>query len=534
MAEDFDDLAAVTFDRDDDSVVVIVGSGAGGGTLANELAQKGIDVVVLEAGPRFQDSDFENDEYAMHERLTWNDKRLCTGTSPIAENFAAAPTWVCKAVGGSTLHWTGTCVRFHDFEFSARTSYGGIAGANVADWPLGLAELAPYYDRAEDKMGVTGTGGIPFHPPGNNYKVMAVGARRIGYTQVDTNRMAINSLPRDGRNACDQIGFCMQGCRSGARWSTSNVEIPKAETTGRCEVRPQCMALRIEHDDRGRAAGVLYADASGARQMQKARAVCIAGNAIETPRLLLNSESSTFPDGLANGSGLVGKNYMRHVFAYAYAQFERPVNMHRGIQVGGAIRDERRNDPSRGFAGSFLVTTAAYGLPFYGAFLDTNMPIIVALNGLAAGGGFVIASLGDIRVMSDQARLIMAEINIGLPSIFGSYYLMSQVFLSRTVDIVLTGRDIPAEEAKRIGWAHEVVPPGEVMERAKALAAELVAKAPTPLRLTVTRFRTVAKREFAEVAESLTRYQMEAVATGEPARVMAGFFAERERRKAAG
>ena len=171
---------------------------------------------------------------------------------------------------------------------------------------------------------------------------------------------------------------------------------------------------------------------------------------------------------------------------------------------------------------------------FYGAFLDTNMPIIVALNGLAAGGGFVISSLGDIRVMSDQARLIMAEINIGLPSIFGSYYLMSQVFLSRTVDIVLTGRDIPAEEAKRIGWAHEVVPPGEVMERAQALAAELCEKAPTPLRLTVTRFRTVAKREFAEVAESLTRYQMEAVATGEPARVMAGFFAERERRKAAG
>ena len=370
MSQEFDDVAAVTFDRDDDSVVVIVGSGAGGGTLANELAQKGIDVVVLEAGPRFQATDFENNEYAMDDKLTWRDKRLCTGTSPIAENFAEAPTWVCKGVGGTTLHWTGTCVRFQDFEFNARTTYGDIAGASVANWPLGLADLAPYYDRAEDKLGVSGTNGIPFHPPGNNYRVMAAGARRIGYTQVDTNRMAINPRPRDGRNACDQIGFCMQGCRSGAKWSTFNTEIPKAEATGRCEIRPDCMALRIEHDARGRAAGVLYVEGSGARHLQKARAVCVAGNAIETPRLLLNSESSAYPQGLANGSGLVGRNYMRHVFAYAYAQFERPINMHRGIPVAGAIRDECRSDPSRGFAGAFLVTTAAYGLPFYGAFLD--------------------------------------------------------------------------------------------------------------------------------------------------------------------
>ena len=130
------------------------------------------------------------------------------------------------------------------------------------------------------------------------------------------------------------------------------------------------MALRIEHDAQGRAAGVLYVDVNGARHLQKARAVCVAGNAIETPRLLLNSESNAFPDGLANGSGAVGKNYMRHVFAYAYAQFERPINMHRGIPVAGAIRDECRDDPSRGFAGGFLVTLAAYGLPFYGAFLE--------------------------------------------------------------------------------------------------------------------------------------------------------------------
>ena len=102
-----DEVAAVTFAYDDDSVVVIVGSGAGGGTLANELSQKGIDVVVIEAGPRFSENDIENNEWAMYDKLTWADKRVTTGSSPIAKNFGEAPTWVCKGVGGSTLHWAG-------------------------------------------------------------------------------------------------------------------------------------------------------------------------------------------------------------------------------------------------------------------------------------------------------------------------------------------------------------------------------------------------------------------------------------------
>ena len=105
MSDRDHDIATVTFDHDDDSVVVIVGSGAGGGTLANELAQKGIDSVVLEAGPRFRDTDFVNDEWEMYERLAWKDKRHCTGSADVARNFSEAPTWVCKAVGGSTLHW---------------------------------------------------------------------------------------------------------------------------------------------------------------------------------------------------------------------------------------------------------------------------------------------------------------------------------------------------------------------------------------------------------------------------------------------
>ena len=162
MSDNFidDEVAAVTYDHDDDSVVVIVGSGAGGGTLANELCQKGIDVVVLEAGPRFKDTDFENDEWAMYERLSWTDKRAATGTSPVAQNFSDAPTWLCKGVGGSTLHWAAMCPRLQPHEFKTRSTYGAIEGANIADWPISFEDIEPYYVRAEDRMGVASTAGI--------------------------------------------------------------------------------------------------------------------------------------------------------------------------------------------------------------------------------------------------------------------------------------------------------------------------------------------------------------------------------------
>ncbi|MBM3517856.1 MAG: GMC family oxidoreductase [Alphaproteobacteria bacterium] len=365
-----DEVASVTFDHADSSVVVIVGSGAGGGTLANELAQKGVDVVVLEAGPRFKATDFANDEHAAYEMLAWRDKRLCTGSSPIAQHFATSPTLTCKGVGGTTLHWAAMTPRFQAHEFKTRSVYGTIPGANIMDWPLSLEELAPYYDRAEDRMGVSGRHGLPMAPEINNFKVLKAGARRIGYTGIDTNNLAINIQPRDGRNGCDQIGFCQQGCKSGAKWATFNVELPRAEATGHCEVRPNAMALRVEHDAEGRVSGVLYADRAGGRHVQKARAVCVAGNAIESPRLLLNSASAKFPDGLANSSGQVGKNYMRHMFGFVYAQFDRPVNMHRGLTVAGIVRDEARHDPKRGFVGGFYFLISSLGLPYFGAFLN--------------------------------------------------------------------------------------------------------------------------------------------------------------------
>ena len=361
---------AKTYDLNDDSVVVIIGSGAGGGTLGNELAQKGIDTVILEAGGRHEIDAFENDEWNMFSKISWLDPRSTSGNWRVAKDFAGLPAWIVKAVGGSTVHWAGASLRFQAHEFKVRSTYGEIAGANLLDWPIGLDDLAPYYAKAEDKMGVTRTNGIEGLPGNNNYKVMKAGADRLGYKQCHTGRMAINSAPRDDRGPCQQIGFCFQGCKSGAKWSTLYTEIPKGEETGKLEVRPNSQVLKIEHNAEGKVTGVLYADAEGNQHLQRARVVAVAGNSIESPRLLLNSASAMFPDGLANSSGQVGRNYMRHMTGSVYGIFDKPVNMYRGTTMAGIISDEARNDPSRGFVGGYEMETLSLGLPFMAAFLN--------------------------------------------------------------------------------------------------------------------------------------------------------------------
>ncbi len=152
--------------------------------------------------------------------------------------------------------------------------------------------MAPYYDKAEKKLNVTRTNGNAGLPGSNNYKVFEAGAKALGYKDVHTGRMAINSAETKDRMACQQTGFCFQGCKWGAKWSSAYTDIPAGEATGNLEVREKAHVLRIEHDKTGKVTGVVYMDANGKEQMQKARVVCVAGNSIESPRLLLNSASS--------------------------------------------------------------------------------------------------------------------------------------------------------------------------------------------------------------------------------------------------
>ena len=359
-----------TFDLNDDSVVVVIGSGAGGGTLGTDLALKGVKTVILEAGGRHEIEDFINDEWASFGQLAWLDPRTTSGSWRVSRDFATLPAWIVKAVGGSTVHWAGASLRFQEHEFKVKTVYGDIPDTSIMDWPISLSDLESYYDKAEDRMGVTRTHGIEGLPGNNNYKILEKGAKALGYKDVHTGRMAINSAPRGGRGACQQIGFCFQGCKSGAKWSTLYSEIPRGEDTGNLEVRPHSHVLTIEHDDSGKVTGVVYADKDGNQQRQKARVVCVAGNSFESPRILLNSASAQFPDGLANSSGQVGRNYMRHMTGSVYAVFDQPVRMWRGTTMAGIVTDESRNDPSRGFVGGYEMETLSIGVPFMAAFLN--------------------------------------------------------------------------------------------------------------------------------------------------------------------
>ncbi len=364
------DLNKKHFSLNDSNVVVVIGSGAGGGTLANELAQKGIDVVVLEAGAMHTQADYVTDEWGSFQLLSWLDKRTTSGTWRIAKDFPNLPAWICKTVGGTSTHWAGASLRIQPHEFKTRTVYGDIKGATLLDWPLTRKELDPYYDRAEKKLGVTRTNGLPGLPGNNNFRVMSAGAMKVGYKQCNTGHMAINSVVRDDRSHCFQRGFCFQGCRTGAKWSTLYTELPRGQATGHLELRPQAHVVRIEHDARGKATGVLYYDAQGKLQRQKARVVAVAGNTIETPRLLLNSHSGKFANGLANSSDQVGRNYMRHTTGSVYATFDHKVDMYKGTTMAGIIEDEARNDPARGFVGGYHMETISLGLPFYAAFLN--------------------------------------------------------------------------------------------------------------------------------------------------------------------
>ncbi|SIS85181.1 Choline dehydrogenase [Roseivivax lentus] len=358
------------FDKNDDSVVVIIGTGAGGGVLANELAKKGVSVVALEAGGRYLPEDYVNDEWDSFGQLAWLDPRTTSGDWRVAKDFSGLPAWIVKAVGGTTTHWAGASLRFQEHEWKALTSYGEVEGASLLDWPIDAAEMAPWYDLAEKKLGVTRTNGIPGLPGNNNYKVFEAGAKKLGYEKVHTGNMAINSEERDGRMACQQTGFCFQGCKWGAKWSSAYTDIPAGEATGNLEVRERSHVARILHNEAGKVTGVEYFDADGNLQMQKARIVAVAGNSFESPRMLLNSASSMFPDGLANSSGQVGRNYMRHMTGSVYATFEQPVRMWRGTTMAGIIQDEARHDPSRGFVGGYELETLALGLPFMAAFLN--------------------------------------------------------------------------------------------------------------------------------------------------------------------
>jgi choline dehydrogenase-like flavoprotein len=340
-------------------------------------------VVLFEAGKRQSLASFSQNPGVAFGQLTWLEPRSQSGTWDPVKSSPTLPAWHGRTLGGTTVHWTAATPRLQSYEIRARTTYGDIPGASLADWPIEYDELKRWYDVAEKRLGVTRRNGNPGLPASNNFKVMYAGARRLGYKRVHTNYLAINSRARDGRGFCTQQGFCVQGCKVGAKWSTLYTEIPRAEATGKLDLRTECFVTRIEHDAAGRASGVLYRDGQGREQRQRARFICVAGNAIETARLLLLSESARFPTGLANGSDQVGRNYCHHLTGFVWGVFDQPVRAWRGAVLAGVVEDENVYNPRRGFVGGYHLELCALDLP--------TLPLV----GLQYGWGRDFASVID-------------------------------------------------------------------------------------------------------------------------------------------
>ena len=335
---------------------VIVGSGAAGGILAKELSTSGFRVVVLEQGPYLTPADFSHDEIKVFaENLLTNHPELQPNTfrkTPEEKAKKQRALVYGRLVGGTSVHFTANFWRFHEIDFIERSKVGSIPGANFSDWPITYADLEPYYTKVEWEVGVSGLAGAsPFDPPRSKpypmppLPVKSSGvlleraARKLGWHPFPAP-MAILSQPRPGRSACVNCGFCLGfGCEVGAKSSSLAAMIPLAERSGHCEIRPNSYVHRIEVDANGRATGAVYFDDKRNVHLQKAKAVIVSANGAETPRLLLLSASKQFPDGLANSSGMVGKNLMLNSGAMSFGVFEEPLNDYKGFAVSRILHD---------------------------------------------------------------------------------------------------------------------------------------------------------------------------------------------------
>ncbi len=376
----------VQYRTDEEVDFAIVGSGAAGGVMAKELATQGFSVVVFEQGPYLRPHQFRHDEidaffiggllgssadHPQSFRRTENDDAAPSGLFP----------WLlyAKAVGGSSLHFAANYWRLRPTDFNERSVLGSIAGTTFSDWPIDYDELEPYYTKVDWEVGVSGepVDGDPFRsrpypvpamPIKSSGVLMKRAAEALGWS---TSRapLAILSEPHNGRTNCIHCGFCWgHACEVGAKSSSLASVIPVAEQTGRCEIRDRSVVTRLETNEAGRVTRVVYLDPEGQEQGQRAKAVVLCANGAETPRLLLSSESSGFPDGLANSSGYVGKNLMYNYNPQAWGSFDEPLNEYKSVVATQVVMEFYDSDPKRGFyGGGGIDARSSFGPVFWSA-----------------------------------------------------------------------------------------------------------------------------------------------------------------------
>jgi choline dehydrogenase-like flavoprotein len=320
---------------------IIIGSGASGGMAAKELTEKGFRVLVLEAGPPVDPAkDFTNHPFPFEDMYRgfgppgWKDQKQWMQdtagyfsrkfyindsehpyTTPPEKPFM----WVrARIVGGKTLHWGRLSWRFSDLDFKAAT-HDGFGD----DWPVSYQEMAPYYDRAEDFIGVSGNrDNLSYLPDGKflppmkmtcGEQMLARGARKAGRVPI-VSRVAMLTRAHRGRPACHYCGHCGEGCDVGAMFNSVSSTLPIARATGRMTLRPNSVVRHIIIDtNTGKAKGVAFVDRLTFEEHEVfGKIVIVAASTLESTRILLNSKSRQHPKGLGNSSGTLGHYLIDH------------------------------------------------------------------------------------------------------------------------------------------------------------------------------------------------------------------------------
>lgn len=349
------------------SEAVVIGSGAAGSVAAWELARRGWDVTVLERGRNLRPglgevasgelgTHYGSDEIKGQRQFGFPDPLLEPYTTRtqaeagqgIARSAVGALGQLGAAVGGTTLHYNAKTPRFWKQDFTMASDLGPVDGAQVADWPIGYDDLAPYYDIVERKVGIQGDRSampertleqsprrhdfvMPPNPTGHAASLLAEGAAAMGYDAYPYPA-AVNSEPYAGRPACTSCGMCSGfGCSINARGDALVSWLNPALRTGRVRVVPRAYVHKVETNRRGdRATAVHYRRPDGSSHRLAARTVVLAGSPINTARLLLLSRSNAHPDGLGNRSDQVGRNMMFHNFTLAAALYDEDIKPLRG------------------------------------------------------------------------------------------------------------------------------------------------------------------------------------------------------------
>jgi len=330
----------------------IVGTGAGGGTLACRLAEHGFSVVALDAGPYWRPlEDFASDEHHQN-KLYWTDERIVDGENPLqlgANNSG-------KSVGGSTVHFAMVSLRFRPEWFKSRSLLG-----YGADWPLDWREMWKYYHEVENTLKISGPVRYPWGPkrPRYPYRAHELNAAALALAQSSEalgidwtpTPLATLSAPRGLAHPCVYRGMCVIGCSTNAKQSVLITWLPRALAAG-AEIRDLAMAGQVEHDATGRVTGVRYYR-DGRWRFQRARNVVVAGYSIETPRLLLNSASSRYPHGLGNSSGLLGRNLMVQANQAVWGLLDREVRSYKGPPSLAITEHWNYTDRGKDFFGGY-------------------------------------------------------------------------------------------------------------------------------------------------------------------------------------